>query len=80
MHSSSLNISWNYPVPCEVSSFGSDFVAFKMKWRFTQEIIWNLTVFYYHVTYEFQGESTLYSLLECQGTPCSKQSLYLKFK
>ena len=32
-----------------------------------------ITACYYHVTYEFQNESTLYSLLECQGTPCSKQ-------
>ena len=38
------------------------------------------TVCYYHVTYEFQSESTLYSLPECQGTPCSKQAPYLKFK
>ena len=29
---------------------------------------------------EFQSESTLYSLPECQGTPCSKQAPYLKFK
>ena len=29
-----------------------------------------VTVCYYHVTYEFQSESTLYSLPECQGTPC----------
>ena len=35
---------------------------------------------YYHVTFEFQSESTLYSLCECQGTPCSKQAPYLKFK
>ena len=28
------------------------------------------TVCYYHVTYEFQSESTLYNLSECQGTPC----------
>ena len=35
---------------------------------------------WYHVTYEFQGESTLYSLPECQGTPCSKQTRYLTFK
>ena len=39
-----------------------------------------LTVCYYHVTYEFQSDSTLYSLPECQGTPCSKQAPYLKFK
>ena len=39
-----------------------------------------LTVCYYHVMYEFQGESTLYNLPECQGTPCSKQAPYLKFK
>ena len=32
------------------------------------------TVCYYHVTYEFQSESTLYSLPECQGTPCSNQA------
>ena len=31
MHSSSLDISWNYPVPSEVSGFGSDFVAFKIE-------------------------------------------------
>ena len=29
---------------------------------------WMLTVCYYHVTYEFQSESTLYSLPECQET------------
>ena len=37
----------------------------------------NLRLCYYHVTYEFQCESTLYSLPECQGTPCSKQAPYL---
>ena len=35
----------------------------------------NLTVCYYHFTYEFQSESTLYSLPECQGTPCSMVSM-----
>ena len=35
---------------------------------------------YYHATYEFQSESTLYTLPECQGTTCSKQAPYLKFK
>ena len=40
----------------------------------------HLTVSYYHVTYEFESEFTLYSLPECQGTPCSKQAPYLKFK
>ena len=39
-----------------------------------------LTVCYYHVTYELQSESTLYSLPECQGTPCSNKAPYLKFK
>ena len=24
----------------------------------------------YHAAYKFQSESTLYSLPECQGTPC----------
>ena len=33
-----------------------------------------IIVCYYHVTYEFQSESTLYSLPECHGTPCSKQA------
>ena len=40
----------------------------------------NLTLCFYHVMYEFQTESTLYSLPECQGTPCLKQVPYLKFK
>ena len=31
-------------------------------------------------TYEFQSESTLYSLPEFQETPCSKKTPYLKFK
>ena len=35
---------------------------------------------YYHVTQEFQSESTHYSLPECQGTSCSKQASHLKFK
>ena len=38
-----------------------------------------LTVCYYHVTYAFHNESTLYSLPECEGTHCSKQAPYLKF-
>ena len=37
-----------------------------------------LTVCYFHSTYEFQSESTLYSFPECQGTPGSKQVPYLK--
>ena len=41
----------------------------------------HLTVCTCHVTYAFQSESTLYSCLtECQGTSCSKQMPYLKFK
>ena len=43
-------------------------------------IIRLLIVCYYHVTYEFESESTLCSLPECQETPCSKQAPYLKFK
>ena len=35
-------------------------------------------VCYYLVKYEFQSESTLYNLPECQGTLCSKQAPYLK--
>ena len=34
----------------------------------------------YHIINEFQSESTLCTLPECQGTPCSKQAPYLKFK
>ena len=37
----------------------------------------HLTVCYYHVMYEFQSESTFYSLSEYQGTPCLKQAPYL---
>ena len=37
-----------------------------------------LAVCYFHSTYEFQSESTLYSSPECQGTPGSKQVPYLK--
>ena len=40
----------------------------KRKNRFLQSVC------YYHVTYEFQSESTLYSVPECQGIPCSKQA------
>ena len=44
------------------------------------------TVCYYHhiitviITYKFQSESTIYSLPECQGTPCLKQAPHQKFK
>ena len=38
-----------------------------------------LTVSYYHVTYEFQTESTFYSFPEYQQNPSSKQAPYLKF-
>ena len=34
-----------------------------------------MTVCYYDVTYEFESESTLYSLPECQGTLSSKQAI-----
>ena len=43
------------------------------------DVLLVLAVFYYHVTYEFQSESRLHSLPECQKTPCSKQAPYLKF-
>ena len=39
-----------------------------------------LAVCYYHVTYVFESGSALYSLPECQGTPCSRHALCLKFK
>ena len=43
-------------------------------------ILFSIYLICLYVTYEFQSESTLYSLPECQGTPCSKQAPYLKFK
>ena len=51
-----------------------------LKKKKKKKIINIMTVCYYHITYEFQIESTLYSLPECQGTACSKQEPYLKFK
>ena len=39
-----------------------------------------LLVCYYHVTYEFQSESALYSLPEWQETFCQKQAPHLTFK
>ena len=38
------------------------------------------SVSYDHVTCEFQSESTLYSLPECQETPCSKQALSVRLR
>ena len=38
-----------------------------------------MTACYYHVTCDIQSESTLYSMPELQGTPCSKQAPCLKF-
>ena len=43
-----------------------------MIWAMVKKIELFMTVCYYHATYEFQSESTLYSLLEFQGTPCLK--------
>ena len=40
----------------------------------------NLIACYYHVMYAFQSEFTIYQLSECEGTRCSKQTWYLKFK
>ena len=37
-----------------------------------QDITRNVSVCYYHDTYEMQSESTLYSFPECQGTTCLK--------
>ena len=37
-----------------------------------------LTVCHDHVTYEFQGESTPYSLPECQGAPVTYVSPYAR--
>ena len=43
------------------------------------KILMILTVCYYHVSYEFQSESTFYTLPKCQRTPSSKPAPYLKF-
>ena len=58
--------------PQEYSDMNVHFFCF---WRFLQ-----LAVCYYNAMYEFQSESTLYNLPECQGTLCSKQALYLKIR
>ena len=42
--------------------------------------VWCIWLCYYHVTYEFQSESTIYSFPKCQGTSCLKQAPYLKIK
>ena len=39
-----------------------------------------LSVCYYHVTYAVRSEFPSYSLSECEGTPYSKEAVYLKFK
>ena len=51
------------------------FAKEKNPWPFTN--MRSVTACYYHVTYEFQNEFTLYSLPEYQGTPCLKQAPYL---
>ena len=68
-----------YIYVCIYNIFCILYYIFKGKW--TKQNVW--TACYYHVAYEFQNESTLNSLPECQGTPCSitpKQAPYLKFK
>ena len=66
---------------CSVYVIGTTcfYECFHSKW-YLEEVKVTLTVCYYHVTHEFQSESTLYSFPECQGTPYSKQAPYLKFK
>ena len=49
-----------------------------MKYESGKTII--TTACYYHVTYDFKSESTLYSLPEYQGAPCLKQEPCLKIK
>ena len=61
----------------ECNSLGSGYKSLKYFCLINRKLA---TVCYYHVTYEFQSEYTLYSLPECQVTPYSKQAPYLKFK
>ena len=71
-----FNSSWGiYSIPKE-----SKYTAKLLSINNETQCVPLLTVCYYHVTYEFRSESTLYSLPECQGTPCSKQASYMKFK
>ena len=57
--------------------------SFQIIWQIHEKIIpyqkWWINLLG-NMTNEFQSESTLYSLPECQGTPCLKQVPYLKFK
>ena len=74
--------SWCNVAFFRVLSFSCCFVLFENIIKQAEKLknCKKLTICYYHVTYEFQSESTLYSLPECQGTPCSKQAPYLMFK
>ena len=61
------------------------YLAMEKKFNIFKHLLGNpscksLAVSYYHVTYNIQIESTFYSLPEWQGTPCSKQAPYPKFK
>ena len=57
-----------------------DHLAKLAKWLWVLICTVHFTVCYYHVMYEFQSKSRIYNLPECQGTPCSTQVPYLKFK
>ena len=61
-------------LPVLVTKKDNKKVVAERKWYF------DCSFDYYHVKCEFQSESTLYSLHEYQGTTCSKQASYLKFK
>ena len=49
-----------------------------MSLLFSLRMLQSLSLCCYHVTYEIQSESTLYSFPECQETQCSKQAPCLK--
>ena len=66
---------------CEYSSVLCISLYVQIDWSVLGALIYtvHLSVCHYHVTHEFQSESTLYSLAEYQVTPCSKQAPYLWF-
>ena len=67
---------------CIMTLFSIIFCMMTLFFVFYFEVYPALIVCYCHATYPFQIKSTLYSLwlTNCQGTPCSKQALYLNFK
>ena len=80
------NAFLNFQIPFCFSNYSASW-SYQLAIIYTERIYrilekfkleWDI-VCYCRVTHEFQSESTLYSLPECQGTPYLKQVPYLKF-